>query len=331
MSATIRDVAEAAGVSTATVSRAMHGDPRVRPATAAHVRAVADRLQYAPSAAAARLAGGKAGHVTFVVRPEDLSALGPSLAAAAAVLLDHDLDTVLHVLDHDDAALGHRLRGRTDAVVVATDASAGAIENLLAAGLPAVVLGRDRPELPSVLLDSGSSGELAAHHLLSLGHLRLAVLAPSSGPGAVPAAVTAFEQTAAVREPGCAVQRLGDFDDDADEAERLVSALLSLPQPPTALFAATEKVTVGAARAFLRHGRLPGEGLALIGTGPDALSGDLGLTLVTPPSAELGRAVGRLIIARLGGVEASSARVVLQPQLVVRGSTGRSARLPATA
>lgn len=326
MSATIRDVADAAGVSIATVSRALHGDPKVRPATAARVREAASRLRYAPSPAAARLARRRAGHVTFLAHSADVAALGDCLAATARELRRHDLDVLLDVIaDGDEAAAIERLRGRTDAVVLAPSGPIRHERLLLGLGVPCVLLGQQSAGVASVLVDPAAVGELAAHHLLALGHRRVAVLAPLVAGSASPDAVAvAFERAARARDRDIDVQRLIPAYDDVESAERATAALLSMPQPPTALFAATEHGTTGATRAFLRHGRMPGEHVALVGAGGEQLAADLGLTLVATPADEVGRAVGTLVARLLdgsGGIDV----VALAPQLVVRGSTWRPA------
>lgn len=325
MSATIRDVADAAGVSIATVSRALHGDARVRPATAARVREAASRLRYAPSPAAARLASRRAGHVTFLVHSADVAGLGECLAATARDLRRHDLDVVLDVIsDGDEPAAIERLRGRTDAVVLAPRGAVRHTSHLLGLGVPVVILGQSVQGLASVCVDPAALGELAAHHLLALGHRRIAVMAPLGEDGAAPDVMAAaFERAALGRDREIDVQRLIPSYDDVEQAERATAALLSMPQPPTALFAATEHCTTGATRAFLRHGRLPGEHVALVGSGGESLAADLGLTVVATPADEVGRAVGGLLVRLLHDEAPSS--VSLAPQLVVRGSTWRLA------
>ena len=325
MSATIRDVADAAGVSIATVSRALHGDPKVRPATAARVREAASRLRYAPSPAAARLARRRAGHVTFLVHSADVAGLGECLAATSRELRRHDLDVLLDVVaDGDEAAAIERLRGRTDAVVLAPSGPVQHAARLLGLGVPCVLLGRRADGVASVRVDPEAVGELAANHLLALGHRRVAVLAPLDAGAASPDAVaTAFERAAHARDRDIDVQRLIPAYDGVEAAERATAAVLSMPQPPTAIFAATDHATTGAARAFLRYGRMPGEQVALVGTGSESLAADLGLTVVATPADEVGRGVGSLVAHLLdGGV---GDEVALAPQLVVRGSTWRPA------
>lgn len=325
MSATIRDVADAAGVSIATVSRALHGDPKVRPATAARVREAASRLRYAPSPAAARLARRRAGHVTFLAHSADVAGLGETLAATARELRRHDLDVLLDVVaDGDEAAAIERLRGRTDAVVLVPSGPLQHGAQLLGLGVPCVLLGQKTAGLASVHVDPVAVGELAAHHLLALGHRRVAVLAPLEAGASSPDAVaTAFERAARARDRDIDVQRLIPAYDDVEAAERATAALLAMPEPPTALFAATDHVTTGAARAFLRYGRMPGEHVALVGTGPESLAADLALTVVATPADEIGHGLGSLVVQLLSGGQLRD--VALGPQLVVRGSTWRPA------
>lgn len=327
MNATIRDVAAAAGVSTATVSRALHGDPAVRAMTATRVREAAQRLHYSPSVAAARLATRRPAHVAIVVGTAEVAVLGPCLAAVAAELGQRDLDTVLHIVDGDRAAAADRMRGRADAVVLATTGEADWTGFLADLHVPAVVLGRCIDGWPSVHVERPSIGALAGNHLIALRHRRLAVLAPLEGTAGEDADTVArsFEAAARRGDPRADVQRLIPRADDVEHAERTTSALLSMPQPPTALFAATEAATVGAVRAFLRNGLLPGQRVALIGTGGEGLAADVEMSLVSVPYVDMGTAAARLVEGLVVSPDSvSRGDVVFEPQLVVRASTGRS-------
>ncbi len=93
---TIRDVAREAGVSTATVSRALRGLPNVDPVTREHVRRVADRLDYVISPAASRLAGGRAGSIAVITPFLGRWYFSKVLSGVERVLQRSDLDLLLY-------------------------------------------------------------------------------------------------------------------------------------------------------------------------------------------------------------------------------------------
>ena len=124
MSITIRDVAQAAGVSTATVSRALRGLPHVDPETRERVRKVAADLDYVVSPSASRLASGRTGTIAVITPFIDRWFFSTLLSGISDVLQERDVDLLVYEVGDPGTSPGlpaeRRLRGRVDGVIVVT-------------------------------------------------------------------------------------------------------------------------------------------------------------------------------------------------------------------
>lgn len=317
MAATIRDVAEAAGVSTATVSRALHSDARVTARTRLKVVEAAERLAYRPSAAASRLATGRHGAVA-VVAVGGLSAQGAELLSGiCAVLAEEGVDCALE-LCADGAATGvlRGLMGRVDAAVVVGARSSDDGE----AGLPVVVIDDVRLEPHRT-----EAAALAAGHLHAMGYAQVAILGEGTVDAAAAVDALSGRDGLAMLLPPTLVERHG-----VEAAARAAAALLVGARRPDAIVCTSDRLVRGAHRALLRHNLVPGPDVGLVGLGSEQVLEDLDVTMVMEPLRQLGeeaaRAALRLISALPDGTRVASVR----PQLAVGSSTLRLRREPAT-
>ncbi|MEO3924760.1 LacI family DNA-binding transcriptional regulator [Micromonosporaceae bacterium B7E4] len=324
-SATIGRVAEAAGVSRATVSRVMNGSPTVAADLAARVRAAAEALNYEPSLVARSLALGRTSTVSLIV--PDLS--------------NPMFQDVLRGLSHAAATRGHRLlvaesnenvaeeailaveaRRRSDGLVLASprvpEAELRALSDRLA---PLVLVNRDLPgsNVPSLSVDYAAGIAAIVAHLRSLGHRRIVYL---SGPAA---STSNRERQAALRatcaaEPVCALTELpcGATFDDGHAAARAV-----LRSGATAVVAFNDMVAFGALSGLHELGIGVPRDLSVTGFDdiPFARYTTPPLTTASIPRNELGRQAWDRLWALLGGGPAGH-DVHFQPRLLVRDSTG---------
>jgi DNA-binding LacI/PurR family transcriptional regulator len=330
---TIRDVAAAAGVSTATVSRALRGLPHVDAETRDRVVRVAAELDYVMSPSASRLASGRTGSIAVITPYIARWYFSEVLAGVETVLQSSGTDLLLFTVgdptDENRIPPQRRLRRRVDGVlVVALPAEDPSIEGLLDMGLPVSLIGSTSPRVPSVAIDDVEAGRTATRHLLDLGHRRIAVI----GGRPIPSAFTpehdrlvgyraALEEVGLVPDPMSEV--FGYF--TIVGGEQAMSALLALPEPPSAVFAMSDEMGFGAMLALRSHGLRPGADVSVVGIDGHDMARLAGLTTVEQPVRELGRRAAEALLAQLRTpVPASDgqAATVLSTRLVVRGSTG---------
>ncbi len=310
---TIEDVATAAGVSVATVSRALRGLPNVTPSTRRHVQEVADRLDYLPDPAAARLAAGRTGTVTVAVPSLNGWYFSTVVAGAEAICADAGLEfQVVAVASPaqrnrllDEA---RRLERRTDGLIlVDITIEPHQVESLEQRRIGLATIGSNVAGHPSVCIDDERVGEVAAEHLIELGHQRLAVIGGRpDGPlsfdvpearwrGFSRALVAAGFEVAATPVQNGNFSMIGGYE--------AMTALLDAPTPPTAVFAMSDEMAFGALMAFDEHSLEPGVDVSIMGVDDHEFSRVVDLTTIHQPVAEHGSVAARLLIAAMSEVE----------------------------
>ncbi len=328
---TIREVARAAGVSVATVSRVVNGTAPVRDETRRRVEDEVARLAYAPNAAARSLITNRTNTIG-VVLPDIWGEYFSEVIRGIDISARQSGYHILVSSSHSDLAeTGDVLRamhGRVDGVVVMSPgASARALEECLPAALPAVLLnsvpgGAGRPALS---VDNRGGARAMVARLLADGHRRLALVnGPASNSDAAERR-RGFRDAlrAAGLPPDGAVEMAGDFGEESGEAAGKAIALLS-PRP-TAHFAANDSMAIGVLLALRRAGVRVPEDVAVAGFDdiPVARFASPPLSTVRHDLRNLGeRALARLLAEISGEGPSHAAREVLPFRLVLRESTG---------
>lgn len=326
---TIEDVAAAAGVSVATVSRALRNLPNVAESTRARVEQAAAALEYRADPAASRLAAGRSRSVAVVVQLLNGWYSSQVVAGVEAVCAEAGYDTIVigvgpgsserDVFDGSSAI--HR---RVDAIIfVDVRVSAGELQQLSEQDVVVVSVGHELDQIPSVGIDDVEVGRIAANHLIELGHRRIGLVnGPVEQPFVVPSRRQAgFDEAmrAAGLEPDPTLSTPGNFtlQDGADA----LHTLMELDDPPTAIFAFADEMAFGVMLAAEELGiRIP-EDLSLIGVDDHDVAPVVGLTTVHQDVAEHGARAARLVLEQL--VERSEiAEPDLAPvRLIVRRTT----------
>ncbi len=328
MSITIRDVAQAAGVSTATVSRALRGLPHVDPETRERVRRVAQEMDYVVSPSASRLASGRTGTVAVITPFIDRWFFSTVLSGISDVLQAREVDLIVFEVGDPSTSPGlpaeRRLRGRADGMIVVTlPTDAPRVADLLEIGLPASFIGARWPGVPSVCIDDAAAARTATQHLINLGHERIGIISgrPQASESQANRSRGHLEAMhGAGLPPDPRLEAHGFFTVAGGEAA--MTTLLSQPQPPTAVFAMSDDMAFGAIRSLQRHGIRPGTDIGIASIDGHDLAELLDLTTVGQPVAQMGRMAAEALLARmLGGEEPGDADVVVPTTLVVRGST----------
>jgi len=327
-SATIREVARAAGVSVATVSRALNAKGPVRAATVARVRSAAERLDYHPHGAARSLITRQT-HTIGVLLPdlhgEFFSEVIRGIDLAARRRGYHLLLSSSHSDPAEVYAALRAMRGRVDGLIVMFPAApAVSICAHLPHSLPAVLLNTPPDGAPCDVLRVDNHGGAAAMvgHLVEQGHRSIAFLGgPPDNFDAVERRRGFRDALAALRlEP--AVELEGDFTEES--GQRAGRALVARRTRPDAVFAANDAMAIGLLTALRESGvAVPGD-IALGGFDdiPLARLVDPPLTSVRVPIAALGqRALERLFVAVGNGHRHAPEHALVATELVVRDST----------
>lgn len=323
---TITDVAEAAGVSVATVSRALRGFENVSPATAAKVIAVAHELDYQPNRQAALLRTGTSRTITVVVPTLDDWYYSEVIAGAEAVLADNGYDVLVAAASTTDAmnrvVTSVSPGGRADAMIlVGTDLTNRQTERIAAWNPAVVVVGNPSTAFPSVSIDETSVGRIAAEHLIGLGHRRIAFVDDRSRSSEMfrPSALWLAGFSAALHDNGLAVQDLLSTDGTATGGERATAQLLSRPSP-TAVFCASDILAFGVLSAVRNLGFAVPADLSVMGVDDREIAQVMGLTSIHQPVGEIGAAAAESVMSAIEK-DRRTEDVVLRVRLIARAST----------
>jgi len=330
--ATIRDVASAAGVSVATVSRVLNGNGSVAIATRSHVQQAVTRLAYVPDNAARSLSTRNTRCVGVLL---------PDLHGEFFSELIHGIDRSvrarrLHLIlscSHGDAAEARAalaaLRGRVDGLLVMSPHLDGRV---LASSLPPAVptvlmnTGLEAASCSTIDIDNRGGAVAMVRHLLGRGHRRIAHIAgPENNVDAKARLAGYLEALAEARPVGAPHVLRGDFTEES--GYRAGRQFVSLSERPDAVFAANDMMAVGCLFALGEAGIAVPDEIALAGFDdvPIARFVSPPLTTVRIRIAELGElALERLATAIEAGESDKVTRQTLRTELVVRNSCSRA-------
>ena len=329
--ASMADVARRAGVSVATVSRALHGSPLVSAETAARVVTAADELSFAISRVASGLASGRLGRIGLLLGGSLQSWFnGTVIDAVYARLTPADVElTIFRIQDQAERdRFFTRLPARrnVDALIVASFAlTPEERSRLQSLGVPLVYLNQRVRGVPSVAIDDVAGARDGVRGLLALGHRRIAfVRSVSRRPGFSYSADRRVEGfRAAMAEAGVAEEdQLVIAARDLDAGDDVLRTALADEDPPTALAVDSDELAIGILAAVVRAGLRAPDDLSLLGFDDHALAGRLGLSTVAQPAARTATEAATLALALAAG-ETPSRRTLLVPtRLVLRSTTG---------
>jgi LacI family transcriptional regulator len=318
---TIQDVARAAGVSTATVSRVLNAQGSVNAEMASRVMAAVGELGYRPNGVARNLrrrvapvwalliSDLESSYFTSLVRGVEAVAR----ANGYSVLVCNSQDDLDLEADYLSVAIAEQAAG----VIISPARPETDIAELIARGIPVVTIDRllRSHAVSAVVVDNVDAARTATAHLLDRGYERVACV---TGPQHISTAVERLEgYRRALRDRAIpidpALERVENYREDG--GYRAVEAFLALPEPPDAVLATNGLLAVGAFRALHDRGTaVPGEvGIVGFDDSPWAEVTDPPLTTIAQPTEELGRAAAELLLA--GGdpvVRTLGARLVVR-------------------
>lgn len=327
---TITDVARAAGVSPATVSRAMNGNRRVDPALVERVQAAAREVNYRPNGAGRALRRQRS-DLWAVIVPDVRNPFFTGMVEAFekvaieegnSVVLFNSQEDVQRERDSIESAIAHQVSG---VLIAAASTTRTRLADLERAGIPVITIDRRVQGFSgdTITVDNLMIGRLAAEHFLASGRTSALIIS-------TPARLTPTLD----RERGFRrrMEEAGHPVDDArvlhlefhDPAAReTVGRLLDAHPEVDAVFATTNSLTAETFQALRDSGRRIGPDVALIGTDDDQWNQmvEPPVTVVVQPVEQLGRWAGQLLAARARGQSLDNARITLDPVLIARASS----------
>lgn len=329
---TIVEVAERARVAIGTVSRYLNGQP-IRAGNRDQIEAAIRDLGYRRNALAAAMKSDLTNTVGFLV---------PRLSEFHAPVLEHlslllrkqgralltychndDTASVLDLLDFFDA---HRVDclitdGRADAV--------DRIRDFVRTGTPVIFYDNDvtGPNVDRVFVENRTASYRAVSHLLDIGHTRIAVLTGDTNNWTGRERYEGYRQAMSGRGLEIDPDYVLDMHWSEDEAFSGMLRLLTLPQPPTALFCCNYNMSVGAIRMIKEQGLdIPGDiSLVSFDDVPLFRLHEAGITAVAQPISKIAETIANLVSLRLSdrGAAHIPHTTVLDCDIILRGSTRR--------
>lgn len=327
---TISDVARAAQVSTATVSRVLNGNTEVDPAMAARVRIAAEALSYRPSRIARSLRTRRSSVWALIISDirnpfftdimrgvEDVA-----FANGYSVMLCNSDENLVKELDYLQLAQAEHMAG---VILAPASLSETDISTLHDHGVPVVTVDRrlSSAAVDSVLVDNASGAEMAVAHLAAAGYRRIGFI---SGPSATStgaerlAGYRAGVKSMKLRTTGALI-RQGDFHEAGGKTA--MAELLALPKPIDAVFVANNLMTLGALEAIAEAGLSVPTDIAVVGFDDMSWAPLLrpSLTTVAQPTYDLGAETARMLLGRINGFTGPARELMLAPSLRVRASS----------
>lgn len=333
--ATMDDIAAEAGVSNATVSRALSGLPNVTPSTRDHVMSVARQLGYRPDKRTSRRVGAsqrRLGTIAVV-----LPLLDQWFYAKIAAAIDETLGGAGYEVQWH--TLARLPGGREDLFkkVLTLDSIDGVIavsfpllpddeEYALASGLHIVAVNSNESRLPTVRINDEQAAATAVQHLINLGHTRIGCITSLLDDpiefGQTILKTQAFRNTLTAAGLDVDETLILPGNVTSTGGADAMATMLSRSNPPTAVFSISDEMAIGAAHTVRRLGFSVPDDISIVGFDDHDLARYFDLTTIRQDVAGLGVEAARKLQQLMSGEPAPS-ETVLQTQLVVRNTTAR--------
>jgi LacI family transcriptional regulator len=325
---TIREVAEAAGVSVGTVSRALNAPTTVRPVTLEKVRAVIDAMGFQPDPRAQTMRRRTTMTVGFIVN-DITNPLHATVFKAAETEL-REPGFTLHLVNtggeprREAAAIDFLQRGRVDGLIMTINSEQDpeCRARLGALRVPGVLLDRELPvNIDAVMTDHATGMRQAVDYLIGLGHRRIALI--TAGTEIFPGRERkrGFVEAFARRGLPCPADLIRAQHLSAAYGQKETATLLRAADPPTAIIAGGNQILVGALRAIQQQGLTIGRDLSLITCDRTDLATTYPgpLTLIDRDVEAIGRTAAELLLERMTARSTEPPRRVTFPTTLILG------------
>jgi LacI family transcriptional regulator len=327
--ATVKDVSQAAGVSTATVSRVLAGFEEVSDETRQRVLEAAKALNYQPNRNARNLRMNTTSKIGVIISDIQNPFFGSVVRGIEKVTIKDDFTLILGNSDEDPEREKKLIamlleEGVAGIILVPTNADTESYRPFFSSGTPFVVIDRQLPfpDLDMVLVNGAAGAEMAMDHLVSLGHRRIGYVGGMKHLSVMHERQQGYLAALQKHKLPFVEEYLRQGNNRQDGGHEAVCELLSLPEPPTAILIANNLMTLGGLQAIHESGLAIPEQVSLVGFDDMDWAASLRppLTCVAQPAYEMGETAAVILLERIRQPEQPHQTLVLDTHLIVRAS-----------
>jgi len=329
---TLRDVANALGVSKATVSLAINRSNLVACKTRDRILKKIEELGYVYNRKAASMSTGKTRTLGLSVHDITNPYFTEVCAAIESVLSQHGMMSFLcntnESIERQERFIGTLAEHQADGLILCPSAGTNvkSLQPLIKRSLPTVLLTRDikGTELDFVGNDDFLALKLVTEHLIGLGHHRIVMI--GGGPHTSASQLRRAGYYAAMEESGLAVDQslVIDCVTKPKAGEEAVKEVLAHRNPPTAISCFTDLIALGVISGLYRMGATPGRDIAVVGCDDIEEAGRAYVQLTTAKVQKwaIGQTAADVLMQRIADPDLPLQRIIIQPTLIIRESCG---------
>lgn len=329
--ATIKDVAEMAGCSIATVSRAFSAPEKLRPETLVKIEHAAKCCNYAPNAIARAMVLQRNKTIAFVIHEKHYPIMQNPFYAAISEAVQQEAEkngyTVYIVSSKTfaNSAMSMFANRSVDGVILAGQCEQMLLDVLQRQSAPVVLVNSQsvHDDIPSVTADDYDGSLQAVEHLIHRGHTRIGLLGGNLYPYVASARQNAFIDTMAKYDLPILPRYVRSCDANISSALSMATEMFSMENRPTALFCMNDVLAVGAIKAALRLQLHIPEDLAIVGYDDSNICQVIEpeLTSVSVDTHRMGRESVNALIAKINGEQPGHIHLCLKTELIERQSS----------
>ena len=329
-SPTIYDVAKISGVSISTISRVLNTPDKVNSETQKRVMDAIDRLGFVPKAEARARAMQHTGRIGVITPFFTAPSFVQRLRGVAAVLSKSNYELVIYPVDSMEHLQGYissipLMRNIDGLIIMSLAISDQDAQRLTDNAMGAALIEYQHPQLNSIVINDFNGGALVAEYLIRKGHRNLGFLGDIEPPEKlaihpVKSRLMGFEKKlndAGISLPKSNIRSAPYVQDESRQAAR---ELLSLPNPPSAIFAASDVQALGVMKVARQLNIKVPDDLAVVGFDDIDVAEHVDLTTIRQHLDESGRLAAEILLTRIGGTERPLQHINLPLDLIERST-----------
>jgi DNA-binding LacI/PurR family transcriptional regulator len=327
---TIYDVAKATGTSISTVSRVLNAPDKVNPETRQKIQEAIDQLGFVPKAEARMRALRNNGRIGVITPFFTAPAFVQRLRGIAGVLAGTNFELIIYTVESHEQLLSYvatlpLIRRLDGLIIISLPIEEEDIQRLIKYHLPVVLIEYPHPSVSCVEIDDVDGGRQAGEFLIKKGHTKIAFLGDTDLPEyaihPVSLRLVGFRQ--ALKAAGIDLPenftRLAPY--SLEQTQKLASELLALPDPPTAIFAATDLQALGVLKAARQLAIKVPDQLAVIGFDDLDMADYADLTTVSQHLDDSGCIAAEILLANISHPNRPAQHIKLSLEIVERSTT----------